>query len=373
MPGRNSGSYAYGQNSQERNSGLNKDIYSAEYWMYDARLGRRWEIDPLTGYYPWQSPYATFNNNPIYFSDLLGLEGGNDQETKTWGVGDVCTDENNNELVYQGNGNWGDAITWRGGITMSGDDAQFGDNPSQQTILNNASSTAHGGTISGPITRKLGLNNNPLKYDNGIPKGAYAIPDIQRKSILSDRLLIQMFRDQAASFDWDGDKNKIVDHFLYGRGEPLSFNPGSSLSDKLESSEIFLEWAKKFESTLIKTYYKSGISGIENIQVGKNLPNFFSFYGILFNSTLAQIMGGVQGVEISLLNVSVDPISRTITLSLKYTLKDTFGAGARDAARGLDGLTSMYILQHYRNTGNFDLYRPFELSISLIRTISFGY
>ncbi len=41
--------------------------------MYDSRIGRRWEIDPLT--YPWQSPYSTFNNNSILFADPLGLRG----------------------------------------------------------------------------------------------------------------------------------------------------------------------------------------------------------------------------------------------------------------------------------------------------------
>jgi RHS repeat-associated protein len=47
--------------------------YTAEYWQYDSRLGRRWNVDPIT--YPWQSSYAAFNNNPIYFTDPLGLEG----------------------------------------------------------------------------------------------------------------------------------------------------------------------------------------------------------------------------------------------------------------------------------------------------------
>ncbi|MDO8999653.1 MAG: hypothetical protein Q7W45_07810, partial [Bacteroidota bacterium] len=46
---------------------------SAEYWMYDSRTGRRFENDPLV--YEWQSPYACFNNNPIYYADPLGLEG----------------------------------------------------------------------------------------------------------------------------------------------------------------------------------------------------------------------------------------------------------------------------------------------------------
>lgn len=49
------------------------NAYTAEYWEYDPRLGRRWNVDPVT--YAWQSSYAAFNNNPIYFVDPLGLEG----------------------------------------------------------------------------------------------------------------------------------------------------------------------------------------------------------------------------------------------------------------------------------------------------------
>ena len=46
---------------------------TAEFWEYDTRLGRRWNLDPVT--FPWQSTYATFNNTPILFSDPLGLYG----------------------------------------------------------------------------------------------------------------------------------------------------------------------------------------------------------------------------------------------------------------------------------------------------------
>jgi RHS repeat-associated protein len=77
MPGRsfNSSEYRFGFNSQEKENEIagNGNIYSAEYWMYDARLGRRWNVDPVT--YPWQSSYAAFNNNPIFFVDPLGREG----------------------------------------------------------------------------------------------------------------------------------------------------------------------------------------------------------------------------------------------------------------------------------------------------------
>jgi RHS repeat-associated protein len=75
MPGRKytAQSYRYGFNGQEEDKEVFAGANTAEYWMYDARLGRRWEKDPKSYY--WQSVYATFNNNPIYYKDPLGLEG----------------------------------------------------------------------------------------------------------------------------------------------------------------------------------------------------------------------------------------------------------------------------------------------------------
>jgi hypothetical protein len=46
--------------------------YTAEYWQYDSRLGRRWNVDPVVKEH--ESPYATFANNPIWFVDPLGAD-----------------------------------------------------------------------------------------------------------------------------------------------------------------------------------------------------------------------------------------------------------------------------------------------------------
>ncbi|MFY7733270.1 MAG: polymorphic toxin type 44 domain-containing protein, partial [Bacteroidia bacterium] len=45
---------------------------TAEFWEYDSRLGRRWNVDPLSKDFPWQSSYLTFNNNPISLIDPDG-------------------------------------------------------------------------------------------------------------------------------------------------------------------------------------------------------------------------------------------------------------------------------------------------------------
>ena len=62
--------------------------YTTEFRQYDPRLGRWKSLDPLMKKYPNMSPYVAFNNNPIYFTDPLGLEGetpkGGGDNTRGW-------------------------------------------------------------------------------------------------------------------------------------------------------------------------------------------------------------------------------------------------------------------------------------------------
>ncbi len=74
MPGRKvtSEGYRYGFNGQEKSTELdqNGNSMTAEYWQYDARLGRRWNVDPRAN--PSISPLSAFGNSPIFFMDVLG-------------------------------------------------------------------------------------------------------------------------------------------------------------------------------------------------------------------------------------------------------------------------------------------------------------
>ena len=68
----NLGSYRFGFDGQEKIDelvGLGNHT-SAEFWEYDTRLGRRWNLDPkpIVGI----TPYSAFNNNPIFNTDPLG-------------------------------------------------------------------------------------------------------------------------------------------------------------------------------------------------------------------------------------------------------------------------------------------------------------
>ncbi len=64
--------YRFGFNGQEKDDEVAGagNTMTAMFWEYDARLGRRWNIDPkpITGI----SEYACFANNPIVFRDING-------------------------------------------------------------------------------------------------------------------------------------------------------------------------------------------------------------------------------------------------------------------------------------------------------------
>jgi hypothetical protein len=67
-------SYRFSFNGHERTDEIagTGNHTTAIYWEYDTRLGRRWNMDPLTSDAPDWSPYRTFFCNPIRYSDPDG-------------------------------------------------------------------------------------------------------------------------------------------------------------------------------------------------------------------------------------------------------------------------------------------------------------
>ncbi|MFW5804538.1 MAG: hypothetical protein ACOCWG_04850 [bacterium] len=64
--------YKFGFNGQEKEDDIygEGNTYSAEYWMYDSRLGRRWNVDPVDQISI--SNYAVLSNSPVCMVDPLG-------------------------------------------------------------------------------------------------------------------------------------------------------------------------------------------------------------------------------------------------------------------------------------------------------------
>lgn len=59
-----------GQEKDDEITGASGSTYNAMFWEYDARLGRRWNLDPVVK--PYFTGYGAFGNNPILFVDPHG-------------------------------------------------------------------------------------------------------------------------------------------------------------------------------------------------------------------------------------------------------------------------------------------------------------
>ena len=64
--------YRYGFNTQEKVDEISGEgnHFTAEYWEYDTRTGRRWNLDPVVK--SWLSGYSVLSNSPIWKVDPNG-------------------------------------------------------------------------------------------------------------------------------------------------------------------------------------------------------------------------------------------------------------------------------------------------------------
>jgi|GEM_PF-4832066 len=78
MPGRsfNSNSYRFGYNAGSEKDdeifGTTGSAYHTYFRELDTRINRWWGIDPKANLTPWESPYASMGNNPIWYNDPRG-------------------------------------------------------------------------------------------------------------------------------------------------------------------------------------------------------------------------------------------------------------------------------------------------------------
>jgi hypothetical protein len=92
--------YAFGFNTQRKDLDIdeNGNHYTAEFWEYDGRIGRRWNIDPVRKDY--ESSYAVLSNSPISHTDILG----DDDIFSTSGKFLIRTSKGNDIRVQTGSG-----------------------------------------------------------------------------------------------------------------------------------------------------------------------------------------------------------------------------------------------------------------------------
>ena len=201
--------YRFGFNTQEKSLEINSggSHNTALFWEYDARTGRRWNLDPKPHF--GVSDYSTFGLNPIlnvdhrgdYFFGLFGSTSAERKETRAQKFADkvggtvykndagksVVRYEQNGETVHKGKG-FGDFSSWKNfGETMGGLDRALegGNDGANQGDVNFPSLDKRGSRID--FSNRTGqldpdvFKDRPKKGDPATETNDFELPKVWDK------------------------------------------------------------------------------------------------------------------------------------------------------------------------------------------------
>jgi RHS repeat-associated protein len=272
MPGRNfsAGDYRYGMNGQEKDNEIFQGAYTAEYWEYDSRIGRRWNLDPMG--YAWQSDYSTFNNNPIKYADPSGLKG-EDVIEKSWDTKSNSYVETNRVTENSGT----DTYIFRGGaLDNQRLDYNIGSGTSTWSGGNNSSGLSYGEVMSGAMNRA----NAPSSINQA------------NTSLCGMTTLAQAL---AAK-----DKRGFIELTSTLYNMDLGYNGGYSESGTSPSDWVILSGLKKLSSPLYGNGYTTDPNGGEGF-LGMTTPNeiakIASMLGFKTTENSLSVLPGVGSVD----------------------------------------------------------------------------
>jgi hypothetical protein len=154
------GAYRYGHNGQEKDDEIFEGAYTAEFWEYDSRTLRRWEKDPIVK--PWESPYATFSGNPVFFSDPDGLDSKDPKENSGKANGAKLENGQTAKVTEPSGTNYG-----TGDNTRSLGNTQQTFNNECNCYIDNSLSESNNNQTASTNKAESNLPNIPNSVDNG--------------------------------------------------------------------------------------------------------------------------------------------------------------------------------------------------------------
>ncbi len=160
----------FGFNGQEKDDEVvgEGNLYTAEFWEYDPRTSVRWNVDPETKNFPWQSPYVTFSRNPILRVDPLG---NSDDEYVNEKGEKLGTDKDGANGVTRvvSNQEWNTATSQNGGATTEAGTKALRDLSAKNPILFSNENTAYNYIWNNSFSNgKFNVENAAWLTDKGV-------------------------------------------------------------------------------------------------------------------------------------------------------------------------------------------------------------
>jgi len=337
MPGRNGmisgGEYRYAFNGMETDKEVSGtgNSYTTQFRQYDPRLGRWKSLDPLAGKFPNQSPFAAFNNNPLYFIDPSGLEG---QETNGGGD-DTKPKKGERRTVDYTNGDQKvfiyDGKSWILVKTV------YNSKPKIISAgnLKGGEDDLYGGGTSGSPKRELrSFEGNLILLDYGDSKNE------ELEELVSDGI---WWADAKSSW-WDGtgslenDQEKVLDAFYSKKGGVVSgLNETEALMKK---TQPYQDLVQSISEQFIQQY-EIHSDNYSDYKISINDLPSFNDDGL----ALKALVGGTQSVDVSIVGTYMDT-QGNLHVVVEIVIFDTFGVSEDDFTKH-SGYTDKFLNTSY--------------------------
>ena len=327
--------FRFGFNTQEKDKEIynNNETYTATFWEFDGRLGRRWNINPLFKH--WESPYACFNNNPIIFADPNGLAGVPKQQT-----------------IQKGDTYWKLAKNSKGAYTV--DDLKKwnkGVDPTKLKIGQKINVSDPTKTYQIGKQGKSGTGEDFQSGTAGVPTSAKGKSLVHSMNMASDNAILGYSRriiKEGALLTENEEADKIIQHFAKNSGcDYSSANLSKLMAEQQEIQALGQYISNQFRAGMI---LHNGDYSKVIITVERRLPSF-SFFE---SPTLKTFVGGTQQLDIWLTDLQTGP-SGTYRATIHFNLFDDFGIDETDftnpslaATFAQNAMAGLWILQKLR-------------------------
>jgi hypothetical protein len=145
-------------------------------------------------------------------------------------------------------------------------------------------------------------------------------------------------------------------HFASGAGTTLTHGLGSELSTLAEGSGTFATALSAVRAEVHRQISSQAASGVIDCSLlylpEASMPSIS--FGFWYSPTLKAVIGGTQGLEVHILELTVDPAKRKYKMKLRFTICDNFGVDKTDLRWYSAGMSALWVLQHERSG-----YKPF--------------
>jgi len=177
--------YRFGYQGSEKDNEITGEgnTYTTFFRELDVRTCRWWGIDPKTSATPWESPYVSMGDNPVWYKDIVGdriWSGKASAEKESDSKEEKERKDKNNQIANEGEKSLLKSLSEKTGLNLHFNDKgllEYDQNSNGSPLINGGSEAARNDLISGIDDKSFDFTINWVSNDMNVNGGKAPLRD----------------------------------------------------------------------------------------------------------------------------------------------------------------------------------------------------